>query len=739
MALSQPDRSPIGRSKRLQRVTTIAVSVLILAALILLLAFGTETIRRFRSSEALWVEYSQDSQAINRSTANLMASIGYGGLIHNFKNYVLRRDPVYLEWLRRNIADYEREMSNLEHLLQSNEERQALKVIRSTFDEYIINMEKAVEMAPGLSPVDVDKVVKVNDEPAKAAFRLILSKSEERLAQQRKSADMASERAISFMQLGSVVAVVLVAAGALILFLIERLTLANRALQRAFKRIDLLIDNAPDPTLCVNKAGQIIRCNSSAEAFFGYHRGELEGMTVEDLLPERFRKTHKKKREGFYNGELGVRPMGTGQDFYALTKDKGERTVDINISFVDEETEQIAIVGIRDVTESRQMQNLLIKTKEAAEAGSQAKSQFLATMSHELRSPLNVILGYSELIQMGAIDDKIRDYVANVITAGEHLLALIGDIMDYSKIEAGSLELEMVPFDLSETLKDVVTAHQLSANTNNNKLYFEAPEGFSDWVVGDPTRIKQVVVNYLSNALKFTNDGDVTVTLTALDEQADTGRFRISVSDTGIGIPADKLNTVFDRFSQADSSTSRKFGGTGLGLAICKSLVEAMDGTVGVVSEPRKGSEFWFEVLLPKMQPIEAGPVDEPHSPDERLSVLLVEDVDLNRRMAKLLLERMGHQVTVAQNGVEAVKAVAEQPYDVVLMDIHMPELDGIEATKEIRRLSCDHAAQIPIFALTADVAHHHIEKYLDAGMAGYISKPINFNSLRKRLQSIER
>ncbi|RED46127.1 PAS-domain containing protein [Aestuariispira insulae] len=396
-------------------------------------------------------------------------------------------------------------------------------------------------------------------------------------------------------------------------------------------------------------------------------------------------------------------------------------------------TDNGEIVGIRtDVTQLKQAQL-------DAEASSKAKSDFLAHMSHELRSPLNAILGYAELTLnpeiAGSLPAEARHYVETIQKSGQHLMGLIGDILDLSKIEAGQLSLERVPFDLRHMMEELVSMMTLPARENNNRLELEMPDDLNYWITGDPVRVRQIVMNYISNAVKFTRDGLIRVCLKCIEESRKEVLLRFSVIDNGIGIPPEKQAQLFDAFIQADGSTTREYGGTGLGLAINRKLAEAMSGTVGLDSREHEGSSFHFEARFRKArQPVrKADGKGLANLPSMRL--LLVEDIEINREMAKRMLEHQGHVITPAGNGLEAVQAVRENDFDAVLMDIHMPMMDGIEATNRIRMLDDPARRAVPIIALTADIAASNLEEYLKAGMNDCCSKPVDLKNLSQVLQ----
>ncbi|WP_051679725.1 ATP-binding protein [Pseudorhizobium marinum] len=368
----------------------------------------------------------------------------------------------------------------------------------------------------------------------------------------------------------------------------------------------------------------------------------------------------------------------------------------------------------------------------AVESANQAKSQFLATMSHEVRTPLNAILGTAELLDLSDIPAAAHHSVGTIRRSGEALLEIINEILDYGKIENGMLEIEARPTAIRSVACSALGIVQDRARENRNLLQFEIDEdAVFPVILCDPTRLRQVLLNLLSNACKFTSDGVITLRISQF--QTDGGdRMRFEISDTGIGIDEDGIGKLFQPFSQVDASINRRFGGTGLGLTICRQIVERLSGKIGVSSIPGKGSIFWFEIPATAVEP-EVGASDVATTgPRElpQLKVLLVEDNKVNQDVAKGFLLRLGQHVTVAGDGLEAVREVSEGDFDLVLMDMQMPVVDGLEATRMIRALPG--LARLRIIAMTANASDDDRRLCADAGMDGFQSKPITMATLRK-------
>lgn len=384
------------------------------------------------------------------------------------------------------------------------------------------------------------------------------------------------------------------------------------------------------------------------------------------------------------------------------------------------------------------MAHRLTEAYEAADAGNRAKSQFMATMGHEIRTPLNAILGMSELLEFSELPEDALSSVKTIRSSGEALLEVINEILDYSKIEHGKLELEERAVDIRTLAETTVSIIRGRADDHGNTVILDIPDSLDAlYVRTDPTRLRQVLLNLLSNAVKFTSKGTVTLRLREFYRQGKL-MLRFEVEDTGIGIDEAGLAKLFKPFSQVDASISRKYGGTGLGLTICKQIVEKLGGELGMSSTVGVGSIFWFElsVVAVGKDEVRRHATGQDRAPLPRLRILLVEDNRVNQLVAMRFLDRLGQEVVVAGDGAEAVSIAKEQAFDVILMDMQMPVMDGIEATRRIIAEG-GHCAATPIIAMTANASDDDRRRCIEAGMAGFESKPVTIERLRSVIQSI--
>ncbi|RST87196.1 response regulator [Aquibium carbonis] len=380
------------------------------------------------------------------------------------------------------------------------------------------------------------------------------------------------------------------------------------------------------------------------------------------------------------------------------------------------------------------MTEQLSESYEAAEAGNRAKSQFMATIGHEIRTPLNAILGMAELMSNTRLSAENRENVRVITSSGTALLEVINEILDFAKLEHGEQLAEILPFDARALVKDSLRIMEGRAREQGDTLSCSCGIEGESWYYGDPTQLRRVVLNLVSNAVKFTENGSIHVKVSDAADSDGRPRLRFEVSDTGIGIPNEAICRLFNAFSQVDGTISRRYGGTGLGLAICKRIVESLGGEIGVDSEPGRGSLFWFEVpaerapaqVLDVVQPVDT-------AQPTRLDVLLVEDNEVNRQVATRFLENLGQTVSIAVDGAEAVAMAKAHVYDLILMDMHMPVMDGIAATREIRRLD-GAAGKVPIVAMTANASDTDRNLCIEVGMNGFEAKPISSARLRSLL-----
>jgi PAS domain S-box-containing protein len=502
----------------------------------------------------------------------------------------------------------------------------------------------------------------------------------------------------------------------------------ERAIQRVTeseRRYRLLASRVTDIIVTYGVDGLVTYVSPSVEAVSGFPPEALVGRPVTNLihpddipaLAESFRQFVKAPPEW---SQRGVTYRG-------LPRDGETRWFEARTSIIRDESGRAVEFQdlVRDVTDTKRLEQELTEARDRAEAGARAKSEFLANMSHELRTPLTSVIGFSGLLQASAaLPEAERRYVDRIATASDALLAVINDILDYSKLEADAVSLEPRPFDPAAMVRAAAAMVEGQCETRGLALSViidpEAPPA----LMGDEGRLRQVALNFLSNAAKFTAEGGV-----RLEMGWSAGRLKVAVCDTGIGVSADKIEAMFERFSQADSSTTRVYGGTGLGLSISRRLVEMMGGVIGAESRPGEGSTFWFEVPLTAAEAADSATGSSEGPSPQGLRILVADDAAANRELVTAILSGMGVAVEAVTDGAQAVEAAAGGGFDLILMDVHMPVLDGLDATRAIRSFA-GAAGQIPIIALTANVQPDQVERCRQAGMDDHVGKPIEVGEL---------
>jgi PAS domain S-box-containing protein len=497
-----------------------------------------------------------------------------------------------------------------------------------------------------------------------------------------------------------------------------------------------LYENLRDGLAVVDMNGRIIQFNREFQNMLGYAPGDIYPLTYEDITPKKWHKIES----DIINEQVMKRGYSDLFEKEYVRKDGTVFPIELRIYLNrDKEGAPKAMWAVvRDITERKQLEEALKREKEVAVAATGAKSEFLANMSHEIRTPMNGIIGMLSLAMDTDLTDEQREYVNLAKNSADTLLTIINDILDFSKIEAKKIELESINFDLKELVSETSSLLGVDARGKGLKLSYELDGSVPRMLRGDPTRLKQVLSNLMKNAIKFTDKGSVSLRIVP-GGPVPGGKTEVHfiVEDTGIGIPADKLSYIFEGFSQVDGSTTRRFGGTGLGLSISKRLIGMMDGRIWVESVLEKGSTFHFtaQFTVPKAIPKEAEAEElepEPQTTLSGLRVLLAEDNLVNQKVATRLLEKMGMAVRPVGDGTTALKALETEDFDILLMDIQMPIMDGVEATKRIREKEALTGKHVPIIALTAHAMKGDKERFLASGMDDYLAKPLDAAKLYK-------
>jgi PAS domain S-box-containing protein len=500
--------------------------------------------------------------------------------------------------------------------------------------------------------------------------------------------------------------------------------------REAEQRFRLLINGVRDHAIyMLDPRGYVASWNSGAAETKGYAESEIVGRHFSIFY------TQKDRDAGFPAYALAEAEHSGkfSQEGWRVRKGGPRFWAHVTIEPIRGEAGQLLGFAkvTRDISKARATADALEAAKLNAENANRAKSNFLASMSHEIRTPMNGILGFADIVLDGSLGETQRRYLNMLKDAGKSLLAIINDILDLSKIEAGKLELEIIQFSPASVADAALSIVRPFAQEKGIELRASLPPDLPSWLAGDPVRLRQILLNFLNNAVKFTNCGHVELTVRSERVAGRQARYRLhlAVTDTGVGIPPELQHLLFQQFSQIDRSTSRQFGGTGLGLAISKRLVEAMGGEIGVESRPGEGSTFWFAVELFEASPpasVEPASMRRVRVPRQ---VLVAEDLAMNQVIVEAMLASGGHLVTLVGNGAEALAAHEAGSFDIVLMDIEMPVMNGVEATKAIRRMDGP-KGRIPIVALTANVMVDEVARFRAAGASEHLAKPIDRDAL---------
>ena len=512
----------------------------------------------------------------------------------------------------------------------------------------------------------------------------------------------------------------------------------------------ILIEASLDPLFTINPAGKITDINNASVNITGSSREKLIGTDFFDYFTD-----PEKARVGYEE----IFAKGFISDYPLTIRDHKFTDVLFNGSIYKDEHGNVlgVVVVARDITEQKRTEKELTEarifaelataiaeeaqrqaevTRRIAEEAVKAKQQFLSNMSHEIRTPMNAIIGFTKVVLKTDLSVKQREYLTAIKISGDALIVLINDILDLAKVDAGKMTFEEIPFKLASSISSMLHLFETKIQEKNLKLLIEYDKKIPDVLVGDPVRLHQIILNLVSNAVKFTSRGTITVSVCLLDEDDEKAKVNFSISDTGIGIQESKIASIFDNFQQATSGTSRLYGGTGLGLAIVKQLVEQQDGITSVKSKVDEGSTFSFSLSFKKTK-AEAEDINEVMEFDTEIKntkILVVEDMILNQLLMKTLLDDFGFECDITANGKIAIEKLKQKSFDIILMDLQMPEMNGFEATEYIRNTM---HSNTPIIALTADVTTVDLAKCRAVGMNDYIAKPLDERLLYSKIVSL--
>ncbi len=503
----------------------------------------------------------------------------------------------------------------------------------------------------------------------------------------------------------------------------------------ALQRTQYTIEHASLPIVWISREGYFVFTNPAWQQLIGYSAAECLQIGPPDINPE-----HTRGAWWDEHWQL-LREAGSLRiETILIRKDGVQVPVEILANHVTFGEQEYNVSFITDITERKRREHELEQAKEAADAANQAKSEFLANMSHEIRTPMNGVIGMAQLLRFTPLDSEQEEYLSSIETSADNLLSLINDILDLSKIESGKLEPEYADFSLSKAISDIITTQLSRINQKQLQVKTSLSPAVPDLVLGDQLRFKQILLNLLGNAIKFTDHGSISISTNLIEQHDQHLVVRLTVSDTGVGITPEAMDRIFAPFTQADSSTTRKYGGSGLGLAICRKLADLLGGRIWCESQAGAGSSFHLELpFVAQRSPhaAVAGSVDEPLPEGPPMTILVAEDNPMNANFIAKLLEKLGHQVSLVENGRQALEQWRAGSFDCILMDVQMPEMGGDEAVSLIRQEEALRGSRTPIIALTAHALRGDRERLLACGFDNYLAKPVTVPLLRHALAEL--
>jgi PAS domain S-box-containing protein len=502
--------------------------------------------------------------------------------------------------------------------------------------------------------------------------------------------------------------------------------------------LSAIVDNTIDSIVAADEEGVVLLFNRAAEQLFGYIKKEVIGKSLSMLLPNREGAAHGQYMADYLKSGRSV-IMGKERELFGRHKNGTVFPIGITINELKQNGTRYFTAIVRDISERKYLEESLLKTKEEAETANRKKSLFLANISHDIRTPMNGVIGMAELLLNTEQTKEQEHYTRIIISSGELLLSLINDLLDISKMESlEHVELNPTNVSLHQAIEDIKNSFMTQAAKNHVTLKTEIDTRLPEYIVIDALRFSQILVNLVGNAIKFTKYGTVIIRVTNKGMLDNDVTFVVEVEDSGIGIPEDKQDIIFNKFTQAEKHTSSQYGGTGLGLAISKGLVQEMGGHIGVKSQVGEGSTFWFQLTIPIGTKPKNDPqqVEAAHKLGEKFSgrILVAEDFPANQEVMRNILQKLGCEVVVVEDGHQVLEALEKAEYDLLLLDCIMPNMDGYEAAKAIRVREQGSKAHLPIIAVTASTLEEDQRHCMESGMDGFIHKPVSLAKIREVL-----
>jgi len=721
----------VGQRRR-RRAASLIFAVAAVVAFVFLLN-GLAVIRQMRDLEAQWRNQTTIAQERGAHLFHLQNALGYGGFIDNFKTFILQGDLEALDAATEHLARAELELDLLADGGLADAHPDLIERLRFVIKAYQVRLVMADDaFSEGYSSNEIANLVTVEDEPALVALRALSQEVHANMEAVQEETRRRLDEAVGLARLGLLILPLIAIVAWLLVRFLRDMTAANERANLAASRVEAIIASSPEAMIVVDAAGTIVRANTAAGRLLGYEPSRLVGMPASTLTPAAGRGSDDALAQLI--GASGS-PVVVGRQTW-IAKRSGDRLpVDISASVTGDDQDALVTMLIRDATLRRDYEQGLIEARQAAERASNAKSEFLANVSHEVRTPINAIIGLSGLLQKTPLSDQQSDYVSKLHSAGRRLLDLVNDMLDFARIDAGRMEIELSPFDPRELIDQVATVAAVHAEAKNLDLIFRVSRALPQMAIGDENRLGQILSNLVSNAIKFTNEGSVVVEADAEALVKGSAVLRFAVRDTGIGIPAAQLDQLFEAFTQADTSAARKHGGAGLGLAICQSLVEAMGGVISAESKVGEGSVFRFSVTVQVPADTTIGPPRIlPALDPTTFPILVADDNEAVREVLREELSALDFPVTVVDGGSRAVDEMLARcrtpsPYSLMLVDWQMPDMDGVQVVRRVAdTLDAD---KMPVTILITSFDSTEARSIAEGlPIDAFLEKPVNTSTL---------